>query len=215
MIDLENKIGYSFKDKNLLKMALTHSSFANENNEKSYERLEFLGDAVIELIVSDYIYKNVYLDSGLLSKLRASLVSTHYFCKISEDLGLGELMFKSKSLNTLSEKTKADLFESLVGAIYLDSGLKSAKEIILKYVIVGDKNIQNALKNCVDYKTKLQEEMQKLGKTFRYELVKEEGKDHEKTFEVNLYIDEQLVATGVGRSIHLAEEDSAMHYYKK
>ena len=110
MNSLNNEINYSFKNPNLLKSALTHSSYSNEFGGESYERLEFLGDAVLELVVSDYIYKFNELDSGILSKLRAGLVSTSYLKGISESLKLDKLVLKSKSLSMLSDKTKADLF---------------------------------------------------------------------------------------------------------
>ena len=212
MNNLQSKLNYTFKDQNLLKTALTHSSFSNEFGGESYERLEFLGDAVLELVVSDYIYKFGQLDSGLLSKLRAGLVSTAYLKQISQDLGLDRLVFKSKSLQTLSDKTKADLFESLIGAVYLDSGLECAKKIIKNLVIVDDQNIRSVIKNCVDYKTKLQETLQKLGKTFEYRLVSDSGLDHDKTFEVELIVDSQVVSKASGKSIHIAQEHCAENY---
>ena len=212
MNNLQSKLNYTFKDQSLLKTALTHSSFSNEFGGENYERLEFLGDAVLELVVSDYIYKFGQLDSGLLSKLRAGLVSTAYLKQISQDLGLDRLVLKSKSLQTLSDKTKADLFESLIGAVYLDSGLEYAKKIIDKLVIVDDQNIKSVIKNCVDYKTKLQETIQKLGKTFEYKLISESGLDHDKTFEVELIVDSQVVSKASGKSIHIAQEHCAENY---
>ena len=117
MNSIEQILGYVFKDKKLLKTALTHSSLSNEIGGDNYERLEFLGDAVVELIVSNKIYKYEFLDSGLLTKLRASLVSTSNFSNISTNLKLDKELLKSKSLNTLSEKTKADILESILGEI--------------------------------------------------------------------------------------------------
>lgn len=211
---LQAKIGYSFKDGQLLKTALTHSSFANENGTDSYEQLEFLGDAVIELVVSDYLYKGLKLSAGMLSKVRASLVSTTYLCNISNQLQLREVFFKSKSLNNLSDKTNADLFESLIGAIYLDGGIDIAKKLINKYIIINKENIENALNTCVDYKTKVQEMLQAKGIAFKYELVDTFGQDHNKTFRVRLLIDNETVATCRGKSIQLAEEKCAENYIK-
>lgn len=215
MNNLQSKLNYIFKDQNLLKTALTHSSFSNEFGGNNYERLEFLGDAVLEIVVSDYIYNFKELDSGLLSKLRAGLVSTAYLKQISQNLGLDNLVFKSKSLQTLSDKTKADLFESLIGAIYLDGGLEYAKQIIYNLVIIDEQNIKSVIKNCVDYKTKLQETLQKFGKTFEYKLISESGLDHDKTFEVELIVDNQVVSKASGKSIHIAQEHCAEIYLSK
>ena len=107
--ELETNIGYEFKDKSLLEKALTHQSYANDNLTESYERLEFLGDAIIELVVSDFIYNNFNFEVGVLTKLRASLVSTDYLVGISEKLGLSKLAFKSRSLSQLGKKNIADL----------------------------------------------------------------------------------------------------------
>lgn len=210
--NLQAKIEYGFKNEQLLKTALTHSSYANENGTDSYEQLEFLGDAVIELVVSDYLFKELKLSAGMLSKVRASLVSTAYLCNISNQLKLKDMVLKSKSLNNLSEKTNADLFESLIGAIYLDGGLDIAKGLINKYVIINKENIENALNTCVDYKTKVQEMLQARGISFKYELVETFGQDHNKTFRVRLIIDNVVVSTCDGKSIQLAEEKCAENY---
>ena len=212
---LQNEIKYVFNDLNWLEIALTHSSYANEHNVENYERLEFLGDAVIELVVSTFIFSFKELDSGVLSKLRAGLVSTEYLSKISDKLGLVQLVRKSKSLNTLSKKNTADLFESLIGAIYLDGGLDIAKDIVYRYVVVSEENIQRVLKTCIDYKSRFQEEMQKTGKSFEYRLLNSFGLDHDKTFEYGLFIENELVSKGKGKSIHLAQEECSEQYYNK
>lgn len=215
MNNIESKLNYQFKDKKLLQTALTHSSLSNEIGGENYERLEFLGDAIIEFVVSDFIYKFDYLDSGLLSKLRASLVSTKNFCQISTNLNLDKCLRKSKSLNTLSDKTKADIWESLIGAVYLDGGLLKAKELIEKFILVDENNIKEHLINCIDYKTKLQEEMQANKRSFRYETVSESGLAHDKTFEVQLYIDDVVVSKATGKSLHMAQSECARKYYEK
>jgi len=215
MNNLEELINYNFQNKELLITALTHSSYANEHNVENYERLEFLGDAVIELVVSSYIFSFKELDSGVLSKLRAGLVSTEYLSKISEDLQLVNLVRKSKSLLNLSKKNTADLFESMIGAVYLDGGIEKTKEIIGRFIIKSEENIQNILRSCIDYKTRFQEEMQKLGKVFEYKQLNSYGLDHDKTFEYGLFIENELVAKGKGKSIHLAQEECAEQYYNK
>lgn len=215
MNNCERILGYVFKNKKLLQTATTHSSLSNEIGGENYERLEFLGDAVIELVVSDSIYNLTFLDSGLLSKLRASLVSTSNFSRISSELNLDRELLKSRSLSTLSEKTKADMLESIIGAVYLDGGIAEAKKIIDKYIIVDTQNIKNHLQNCIDFKTKFQEEMQKLKKNFKYSVINETGLDHNKTFTVQLTIEDDVVATASGKSIHLAEEKCAKEYYNQ
>lgn len=210
--NLQEKIGYRFTNSELLIQALTHQSYANDNSTISYERLEFLGDAVIELVVSDYIYKNFEIDSGNSTKLRASLVSTSYLCKVSNMLELDKIAFKSKSLQQMSKKNIADLFESLVGAVYIDGGLDKAKELIKKYVLVSDENVGIVIKNSIDYKSRLQEYMQAGGKTFEYNLLAIVGPDHQRKFEVSLDIDGVSVATAVGTSIRSAEEKCAEQY---
>ena len=215
MNNCESILGYVFKNKKLLQTAITHSSLANEIGGENYERLEFLGDAVIELVVSDSIYNLTFLDSGLLSKLRASLVSTSNFSRICSELNLDRELLKSRSLSTLSEKTKADMLESIIGAVYLDGGIAEAKKIIDKYIIVDTQNIKNHLQNCIDFKTKFQEEMQKLKKNFKYSVINEVGLDHNKTFTVQLTIEDEIVATASGKSIHLAEEECAKEYYNQ
>ena len=213
MNSIEQILGYVFKDKKLLKTALTHSSLSNEIGGDNYERLEFLGDAVVELIVSNEIYKYEFLDSGLLTKLRASLVSTSNFSNISTNLKLDKELLKSKSLNTLSEKTKADILESILGAIYLDGGLEEVQKIVDKYIIIDENNIREHLTNCIDYKTKFQEDMQKQKKSFEYIVVNEGGQDHNKIFTVELRINGITISQALGKSIHIAEEECARKFY--
>ena len=207
-------IGYTFKDEKLLETALTHISYANECGVESYERLEFLGDAVLETVISDYIYGFKELDAGVLTKLRASLVSTENLSKISTMLSIMQYVKKSKSLSVFSKKTMADIFESLIGAIYLDGGLSEAKKVIEKIVIVGRDNITNMLKSTIDYKTKFQEEMQCKGLSYEYKILKSSGLDHDKTFECGLYIQGTLVTTATGKSIQESEELCAKNYYE-
>lgn len=209
---LQQLINYNFKDISLLERALTHQSYANDNNTLSYERLEFLGDAVIELIVSDYIYHLSDFDAGVSTKLRASLVSTDYLCHISNNLGLPDMLLKSKSLQQLSKKNTADLVESLIGAVYLDGGLLDAKNIIDRFIIISDDNVRFVMKTCIDYKSKFQELMQSSGDYFEYKLLSSSGLDHQKVFEVGLFINGESMARASANSIHSAEEKCAEKY---
>ena len=207
-------LGYEFKNIGLLDTALTHSSYANECGGENYERLEFLGDAVIELVVSDYIIRFKELDAGVLSKLRASLVSTENLAKISTMLSVMQNVKKSRSLSVFSKKNTADIIESIVGAIYLDGGMENAKNFVQNNIIIDEKNVLAMLKNSIDYKTKFQELMQKNAEKFEYRLLASTGKDHDKTFECGLYIEGELCARATGKSIQLAEENCARKYFE-
>lgn len=209
---LQASIGYQFKDVSLLETALTHISYAKEVNCDSYERLEFLGDAVLEMIVTDVIYRNYNLSAGKSSKFRASLVSTENLCNIAINLGLHAIVKKSKSLPQISKKTTADLFESLLGAVYLDGGIESTRKVIENFVIVDKSNLDRHLNSCEDAKTSVQELLQAVGKAFEYKLIKSSGMDHEKTFEVELIIDGKSVTKGKSTSIQSAEEMAAKEY---
>lgn len=211
--NLQDIIDYHFKNQSFLDKALTHISWANELGVEDYDRLEFLGDAVLELVVSNYIF-NILKDlkSGDLTKLRASLVSTENLYKISQNLGLDSMIKKSKALSQISKKTTADLFESLMGAVYLDGGYDAVKNVIEKFVIIGKDNVMSHLDIMEDAKTRLQEMCQAEHKTFEYRLVSSTGLDHEKVFEVELIIDSRVVTRAFGKSKHLAEEKCAKSY---
>jgi ribonuclease-3 len=209
---LQEKLGYAFANVELLTQALTHSSYANEHNVAHYERLEFLGDAVIELAVSSYIYNNFNLSSGDLSKLRASLVSTDNLNSISINLNLEEYVLKSNSLPKISKKTSADLFESIVGAVFLDGGINKASEIVNNFVIIDFHNVESHLNNLSDAKSTLQELLQKENHAWEYKTINSYGLDHEKTFVVALYIDNNLASQAEGKSLHLAQNECARKY---
>lgn len=210
--ELQLTLGYKFQDVSLLETAMIHQSYANDLGVSSYERLEFLGDAVIELVVSDYIYHFCEFDAGVSTKLRANLVSTDYLSRVAMGLGLVNLVKKSKSLSVLGKKNTADIFESLIGAVYLDSGLDVAKKLINKYVIISEDNVRFVMKNCIDYKSKFQELMQAEGKSFNYKVLSSEGLDHEKVFEVGLFVDDNILTVCKSSSIHSAEEKCAEYY---
>lgn len=213
--NLQKVLNYTFNDIKNLEISLTHQSYANEHEGvESYERLEFLGDAVIEMVVSKHIYDYVKSSSGVLTKIRSYLVSTENLSKISKDLGLDKYMLSSKSLSSIGKKNSADLFESLIGAIYIDGGLDPCKKVIEKYIIVDKENIDFAIENCDDSKTQVQELCQKQIKTFEYVVVSSSGQDHEKIFEVVLNIEGEKVSQAKGRSIREAEENCAKNYLK-
>ena len=207
---------YTFKNPDLLTKALTHRSALNEKTsfKESYERLEFLGDAVLELVFSSYLFKT-YPDikEGELTHLRANIVQTKTLAAASKKLKLGsKLILSSGEANSNGNQNVsilADCFESIVGAIYLDKGYSYADKFIKDHLL---KNLKTILKNIqiTDYKSKLQEHWQhKLKLAPAYELVKTSGPDHEKTFTVNVLLKNKIMGSGVGKSKQEAQQEAA------
>lgn len=216
MTDLQNKIGYQFKNPALLNEALTHSSYANEHKSqhiKYNERLEFLGDSVLSIVVSDYIYKNCpELPEGELTKLRASLVCEKSLYEFAKKIDLGKhlILSKGERHNGGADRPSilSDAFEALIAAIYIDGGLAPASKHILNFVIPAIKNSKK--KKINDYKTTLQEIIQKNpGEKLEYVLVKESGPDHNKHFVVEVHLNSNVIGKGGGRSKKEAEQQAA------
>ena len=216
MTDLQNKIGYQFKNPALLNEALTHSSYANEHKSqhiKYNERLEFLGDSVLSIVVSDYIYKNCpELPEGELTKLRASLVCEKSLYEFAKKIDLGKYLILSKGERnnggTDRPSILSDAFEALIAAIYIDGGIAPASKHILNFVIPAIKNSKK--KKINDYKTTLQEIIQKNpGEKLEYVLVKESGPDHNKHFFVEVHLNSNVIGKGGGRSKKEAEQQAA------
>ena len=216
MEELERKIGYQFKNKALMREAITHSSYAKERKSqhiKYNERLEFLGDAVLSIVVSDYIFKHCpELPEGELTKLRASLVcekSLFEFAKII-DLGKYLILSKGERNNGGAERPSilSDAFEALIAAIYIDGGYEPASKHILNFVIPAIK--KSKTKKNKDYKTTLQEIVQKNpGEKLEYVLVAESGPDHNKHFVVEVHLNSNVIGKGGGRSKKEAEQQAA------
>ena len=211
---LEKKIGYTYKDKLLLQTALTHTSYANEVRLKktgSYERLEFLGDAVLEMISSEYFYKE-YPDKpeGSLTRMRASAVCEQALAIAARDLELGRYIYFGKGEDLTGGRERdsilSDVVEALIGSIYLDGGLEEARGFISRFVL----NDLEKKKLFYDAKSVLQERVQKLGLgELRYEPVSESGPEHEKEFEVRVTIDGRVIGSGKGHSKKLAQQQAA------
>ena len=211
---LEQRIGYHFRDRALLKLALTHSSFANEaysRKKKNNERLEFLGDAVLELTISEYLYKQ-YPEhmEGKLTKLRSSLVCEHTLAICARDIDLGSYLLLSKGENLMGGRERdsilSDAFEALIGAIYLDGGLEEVRVFITKNLLkdVEDKAL------FYDAKTILQEKVQSMNHAkLTYRLTGEKGPDHNKEFFVDALINDEPVGSGRGSSKKNAEQIAA------
>ena len=218
--ELQGKIGYQFQDETLLKQALTHSSFANEqkiNKLNNYERLEFLGDAVLELVSSEFLYnENEDMPEGQLTRLRASMVCEPALAYCARDIELNTYILLGKGEESEekpeNDSITSDVMEAVIGAIFIDGGIENAKKFIYRFVLsdLEDKIL------FMDSKTLLQEEIQKKNTSqLRYELVGEEGPDHDKQFSVEAYLDEHLIGSGVGRTKKAAEQQAAYEALKK
>ena len=212
--EFEKRIGYEFTNRHLLENALTHSSFANErhcNYERNNERLEFLGDAVLELVSSDFIFHEHSNDmEGDMTKLRASLVCERSLADSAREIQIGQYIRLGKGEFSTggSERDSilSDAFEAVIGAIYLDGGIEPAGDFI-KHFVLSD--IENK-KLFYDSKTILQEMVQEHGPNHvSYELVSESGPDHAKVFEVNCCLEGKILGTATGRSKKAAEQSAA------
>ncbi|MBQ2900985.1 MAG: ribonuclease III [Agathobacter sp.] len=206
-------IGYTFKNEHLLKQALTHSSYANEKHLKKLsdnERLEFLGDAVLEVISSEFLFQNYpKLTEGQLTKLRASIVCEPTLATCTEEIHLGDYLFLGKGEDHTGGRERksvlSDAMEAVIGAIYLDGGFASAKEFVLKYIMtdIEHKHL------FYDSKTILQEVVQGEHEQLTYVLLGETGPDHDKTFEVGVLIGNKEISTGKGHTKKAAEQEAA------
>ncbi len=197
----------------LLETALTHSSYSNEHHSPNYERLEFLGDAVLQLITSEYFYKKLDVGEGELSKIRASFVCEEALAQYSKDVGLDKyIKVGHGQLKDINDTIIADCFESVLGAIYLDKGF----EIAQKYVItILEPYINEHHIFLGDYKSRLQELVQTDRKTLEYVLAKEEGPSHDKVFTFDVVIDGITYGRGTGKSKKEAEQNAAHDALKK
>ncbi len=220
---LERKLGIKFKNKDLLIQAMVHRSYLNEKPNfylSHNERLEFLGDAVLELIVTRHLYNNYPNPEGELTNWRASLVNAKILSETAHELGLNNYLFLSKG-EAREEKSKArqyilaNAFEALIGAIYLDRGLKQTRFFIEKYLLTKLPHILEA-KLFIDPKSWFQEIAQeKMGITPTYQVLAESGPDHAKYFKVGVFLKDELVATGGGNSKQEAQVEAAKKALEK
>ena len=217
---LEKSIGYTFKNKNLLKTALTHKSYANENKKESNEKLEFLGDSILEFISSKYLFNNYKkLNEGEMTKVRAGVVCEESLYKIALKHNFSDFLYlgKSESSNNanLSKAILADSVEALIAAIYLDSNLDIAEKFIIN-------NLEDAIKlasknvGIKDYKTVLQEKLQINGNVnIKYSVLKESGPDHNKLFESKVECNGKLLGRGQGKTKKASEMMAAKDALEK
>ena len=215
MEQLQKNLKYTFKKKELLRNALAHSSYANEKKGTvtSNERLEFLGDSVLSIIVSDYIYKNFpNLPEGRLTRIRASLVCEKSLCEFSKQLKVGDyiLLGKGERANGGNERPSilADAFEAILAAVYLDGGMEPARRHVLRFVKNELSHLEN--ESFKDYKTELQEIIQRnKEEKLTYVLTGETGPDHDKCFTVEVHLNSNVIGTGEGHSKKNAEQAAA------
>lgn len=211
---LQDRIGYRFQDEKLLKQAITHSSFTNEqriNKIGHYERLEFLGDAVLELVSSEYLFhEHTDMPEGQMTKVRASMVCEPALAFCAADLELGKFILLGKGEENTGGRGRdsiiSDVMEAIIGAIYLDGGFEPAKKFIYRFIL-SDLEKKRLF---YDSKSNLQELIQsKLKKEFHYELLGESGPEHNKEFSVAVYLENECIGTGIGKTKKAAEQQAA------
>ncbi len=210
----QSKIGYNFKNENLLKEALTHSSYMGNQCKISNERLEFLGDSVLSVVVSKYLFENLTdIPEGNLTKLRASIVCEDSLYIFAKEIGLGEKIFLGKGEEHSGGRTRksilADAFEAVIAALYLDGGMEAAAEFILPFIpslefLRAGKTVNS------DYKTFLQEIIQQNPEEkVTYQLIEESGAAHSRIFTMSVLLNDQIIGTGMGKSKKEAEQMAA------
>ena len=212
MQELFNKLGITPKNVLLYEQAFIHTSYAHENNlDYSYETLEFLGDAALDLIVSDYLYKENNFQEGEMTKIRASYVCENALYEYATDLGFSDFVKLGQGeINTGGNHKKAilaDIFEAFIAAIYLDLGYEKAKEVALNIIVPYIENKDVLFLS--DYKSELQEVVQDLQKSLSYILLEEEGPAHNKKFKMAVKIDDIIYGEGIGHTKKEAEQEAA------
>lgn len=218
MEELFQKLNIKPKNMKLYNTAFSHSSYANEHRAKSdYERLEFLGDAVVDLVVADYLYSSKKETEGEMTKVRASYVCENALYEYSMNLGLNQYIKvghgEEKEGGKYKKAIVADIFEAFIGAIYIDLGYATARKIVLNIIVpyIEDPNITF----FSDYKSALQEYVQTEQKNLHYDLIEESGPAHDRTFKVNVKIDEIVYGSGTGNSKKEAEQEAAKKALEK
>lgn len=214
IMQFQKRIGYFFKDSELLKRAFTHSSYANEHNTQSYERLEYLGDAIVDFLIGEYLFNNFpSLNEGMMSRVRASLVCEKALSELATEIGIDSYMLLGNGAKQSGEGKRpsilADMFEAHIAAMYLDAGLDNTREYLIS--LYGDR-INNAVssKELIDYKSKLQETLQENGAcNILYELVSSEGPVHHCLFEMQVTVDGKVLGTGSAYSKKEAQQRAA------
>ena len=206
------KYGIKLENNNLLKEALTHSSYAYEHGVLSYERLEFLGDAVLELVFSDYIYKTTNDPEGVMSKLRSHYVCENALCEYAKSINLKDYIRMGNGLKEANKTIIADVFEAIIAVIYLEHGIDKVKDLFNQIIVPY---IEDGVDFIKDYKSLLQESVQPVKKVIEYKVIEESGPAHQKFFKVNVIIDGIVYGFGEGSTKKEAEQMAAEDAYNK
>lgn len=205
-MEILNKLNIKTTNKKLYTEAFTHSSYTNENPLcPNYERLEFLGDAVLEIIISDYLYKNRHLEEGTMTKMRANYVCEKACATYARDLNF-ELDVKIGNNEEINDTIIADIFEAFIGALYLDKGFDYASDLVINIIT---KYIDKNVNFLIDYKSTLQEKIQAVKKTVTYEVIEETGPAHNKKFTSVVKVDDIILGKGTGNSKKASEQEAA------
>lgn len=207
------KMGIEIKNKELLETALTHSSYSNEHNCDNYERLEYLGDAILESVTSEYLYLNTDYSEGEMTKIRANYVCEKALATYSKKMGIDRyIRLGHGQINNLNDTIIADVFEAVAAAVYLDQGYEVVKKYLQDIIVPF---IKEGWDFNTDYKTKLQEAVQTNKKSLEYVLIREYGEAHDKTFEMAVKIDNIIYGKGIGKSKKEAEQNAALNALNK
>lgn len=212
MKDIFKKFNIIINNTDLLKVALTHTSYSNEHNVESYERLEYLGDAVLEIVCSDYLYKNTNYPEGEMSRLRSLYVCENALYEYSKEINLKDYIYLGNGMIEANKTIIADVFEAVIAVIYLEKGLDVVKQLFNDLIVPYIKHHDDFLK---DYKSLLQESVQTVKKSVTYKLIDESGPAHHKEFKVEVIIDGLVYGVGIGNSKKEAEQNAAKEAYQK
>ena len=217
--EFEKTIGYSFKDKKLLKIALTHKSYLDENPDlTSNQRYEFFGDTILDFDLTEYLFKNFPdLDEGSLTKIRSSAVNQTNLVKLGKEINIGSFMFLSKAENSTGGRNKSsiieDAVEALIAALYFDGGLTAVNGFVSKYIYPSIKELSEN-PGQKDYKTRLQEYYAKVGKKVNY-MDSSTGPDHDKKFQTQVFLDKEIIGVGEGKSKKSSQQEAAKQALEK
>ena len=212
MKDIFKKFNIIINNTDLLKVALTHTSYSNEHNVESYERLEYLGDAVLEIVCSDYLYKNTNYPEGEMSRLRSLYVCENALYEYSKEINLKDYIYLGNGMIEANKTIIADVFEAVIAVIYLEKGLDVVKQLFNDLIVPYIKHHDDFLK---DYKSLLQESVQTVKKSVTYNLIDESGPAHHNEFKVEVIIDDLVYGVGIGNSKKEAEQNAAKEAYQK
>lgn len=212
MKNIFSKYGITIKNEKLLKEALTHSSYSNEHGGTCYERLEYLGDAVLEIVCSEYLYKNTNNPEGEMSKLRSLYVCENALYEYSKSINLKDYILLGNGIDEANKTIIADVFEAVMAVIYLEGGLSTVKKLFNSLIVPHIESHDDFL---MDYKSLLQESVQTVKKSVTYRLVEESGPAHLKKFKVEVIIDGLVFGVGEGSTKKSAEQQAAKDAYMK